>query len=354
VPTLTKRLPKAWKVSGNSPEGSSVYIDSSTAYLDKSSVLLSSPRAKKDERLLLMQSIDGNAWYGKRLRFSCFVKTKSVKGHATILVSIQAPSGMQVVYDPMLDRSLQGDNEWTELSVVIDVPTNGRWITFGPCLWGKGKLWAAQFKIDEVSNSVPRTDDHGGEFVPPHPLNLSFSETICEGLKNEQCPLAAGWQTSPATDGLKFAVLENAFEGNNVALINSIRTPDLVDVEDRFGYFCQSFQAKPFRGHRFKFSSMIKTEAVEGRVVLVLMVNGVHYKRMALSTMSAEPLTGDNDWASYSQVLDVSQFAYSITIWLQITGIGKAYFANVEVMAVDDNVPTTDGHHHPENLDFSE
>jgi len=53
-------------------------------------------------------------------------------------------------------------------------------------------------------------------------------------------------------------------------------------------------------------------------------------------------------------VLDVSQFAYSITIWLQITGIGKAYFANVEVMAVDDNVPTTDGHHHPENLDFSE
>lgn len=140
-------------------------LDAATRYRDQAVLVIAFSQATSGNYLQCKQSIDGNDWYGKRMRFSCQIKTEGVEAHATLAVSIKSPSGQMVVYDPMIDRSLRGDNDWTEVSVVVDVPDDGRWIVYGPCLWGAGKMWVADFKVQQVSRDTPRTDDHGSTLM---------------------------------------------------------------------------------------------------------------------------------------------------------------------------------------------
>jgi len=350
MPMLTKKLPKHWRIQSNKSDLFDVSVDERDTYRDKPSVLISSVKAAKSDSVLLEQVIDGTDWYGKRVRFSCFAKTVDVDESAMLSVSVQNPHGTVIVYDPMIDRSLKDNNDWTELSVVVDIPRDGRWITFGPQLTGKGKLWAAQFKVEEVSKDVSRTDDHGGfNGVLPQPYNLDFAESASADADSNEAA-AAGWRCPQDRVNQRYSIEKNAFAGANAAVIE---LPIDKDNAEQFGYYCQSFSATPFRGGRIKFSSYIKTEkAVEG-AYLVLMVNSVH-SRLALSTMGDEALAGDNDWTECSRVLDVSEFAYSISLWLQMSGSGKAYFSQVAVEAVSPEVPKTDNNHQPRNLDFTE
>src|ERR1700722_13074792 len=268
MPIITKKLPKDWLIEGNQSDLYDVSIDPTVSYQDKPAVLLSSGSATYINNVMLKQVIDGNAWYGKRVRFSCFVKTQEVESDATVSVSVKAPAGNLLVYDPMIDRSLDGNNDWTKLEIVVDVPADGRWITYGPCLHGKGKMWAAQFKVEEVSKSVPRTDDHGtSSLLQPHPVNLDFSEPGDKTKAAYGCPVA-GWSWPGNNPNFKSAILDKAFDGSNVAVIESCKPPgrsELVDIhyENSIGYLCQTFSAKPFRGSRIKFSSFVKTENVD-------------------------------------------------------------------------------------------
>jgi len=361
MPMLTKKLPKHWRILEEKSGLFDVSVDESVDYLGKPSLLLSSETASVDDPVLVEQVIDGKNWYGKRVRFSCYVKTENVAARANIYVSVQDSHGNVIVRDPMFDRSLKGTNDWTELFVVVDVPVDGRWITYGPSLWGVGKLWAAQFRVEEVSKDVPRTDNHGGSnLLPSHPANLDFSETASDCSSTSPETVAVGWDCPKDQDGHRYSVLKNAFGGDNAAVIellplgtSSSKPFDPNDENNRLGYFCQTFSAVPFRGSRIKFSSSLKTENVKGQAYLVLMVNSVS-TRLALSTMDLEGLAGDNDWTELSQVLDVSEFAYSVTIWLQMVGSGKAYYSKVSVEAVSEDVPTTDSNHQPRNLDFTE
>jgi hypothetical protein len=361
MPMLTKKLPKHWRIDASQSGLYEVSVDEKVNYLGKSAVLIESETASYANRLFLEQVIDGTSWYGKRMRFACSVKTENVDAYATIAVSIQEPHGNIVIYDPMIDRALKDNNDWTELFIVVDVPPDGRWISFGPALWGKGKLWAAQFTVEEVSKDVPRTDDHGGTNpLEKQPVNLDFREYSDEGVAKNRQPVVVGWKCPEKSDEQKYSVAENVFNGANAAVIelvpseaNPSQPYDPYDERTNLGYFCQTFSAKPFRGSRIKFSSFIKTENVVGSAYLVLMINSV-YTRLALSTMNIEGADGNNDWAEYSRVLDVSEFAYSISIWLQMNGSGKSYFSKIRVEAVSQDVPTTDKNHHPRNLDFSE
>lgn len=358
--TALMRPPKHWQIESDQQELFECGLDAATRYRDQAVLVIASSQATSGNYLQCKQSIDGNDWYGKRMRFSCQIKTEGVEAHATLAVSIKSPSGQMVVYDPMIDRSLRGDNDWTEVSVVVDVPDDGRWIVYGPCLWGAGKMWVADFKVQQVSRDTPRTDDHGSTLMlEPRPVNLRFADVPAEQADPVALDLLPGWRWPRGNACVALQVLKGQFRGENVAVLSSEPSQSPLEANDLVGdddtaFLCQTFSAKPYRGRRLRFASYIKAEDVHGEVAMVLMVNGVNYARLALSRMSLDLVDGSSDWAEYAQVLDVSDFAYSVSIWLQMTGRGKAHFAQVEVAPVSSDVPTTDGNHHPRNLSFSE
>lgn len=236
--TAIKRLPKFWDIESNNAEAYDTAIDEGIKYKDKPAVLICSTTAGDSDYFNLEQAVEGNAWYGKRIRISCFVRTEDVDSGATRWVYIQAPQGNMLVYDPMCDRPLKGTNDWTEMSVVVDVPPDGRWISDGPGLYGTGKMWVANFKVEEVSKDVERTDDHGSsQLLQVLPLNLDFT-IASESDSEDYVPLFSAWTWSREKKSLKF-------------------------------------------------SGFIKTENIQSEAVLVLMVNGVHSARLALSRMDS-------------------------------------------------------------------
>ena len=151
------------------------------------------------------------------------------------------------MYDAMIDRSLRGDNDWTEVSVVVDVPDDGRWIVYGPCLWGAGKMWVADFKVEQVSRDTPRTDDHGSTLMlEPRPVNLRFTDVPAEQADPVALDLLPGWRWPRGNACVGLQVLKGQFRGENVAVLSSEPSQSPLEANDLVGdddtaFLCQTF-----------------------------------------------------------------------------------------------------------------
>lgn len=123
----------------------------------------------------LMQSISARAYRSKRLRFTAELKSRNA-GSGSIWMRIDpGGGGRHLRFDNMMKRSgdgaLKGDADWTERSIVLDVPYTAASIHFGCLLHEKGAVWARNFHFETVDDDVPISQD--GPF-PPRPTNLGF------------------------------------------------------------------------------------------------------------------------------------------------------------------------------------
>jgi hypothetical protein len=85
-----------------------------------------------------------------------------------------------------MNRSLSGDNDWTSTTIVMDVPTDARALSYGLYLDGPGKAWLDNAHLEEASRDTPVTGfvrtpsmlEGMAAFrlgkVPPLPVNLDF------------------------------------------------------------------------------------------------------------------------------------------------------------------------------------
>jgi hypothetical protein len=103
---------------------------------------------------------------GKRLRFSAFIKTENVQGWAQLYIRIDGHRNKVykkqewalLAYAGMYDRPITGTTDWTQYSVVLDVPKRGSNMGFGVFLSGSGKVWLNDFQFEVVGNDVPVTN----------------------------------------------------------------------------------------------------------------------------------------------------------------------------------------------------
>lgn len=108
----------------------------------------------------LMQSVSGVPYHGKRLEISADLATERVSHGATIWVRVDKSPGEVLIFDNLKqhpDGWLFGDNSWTKRRIILDVPPEGVSLHFGFFLKGKGSVWAANFDLTVVDNSVPLT-----------------------------------------------------------------------------------------------------------------------------------------------------------------------------------------------------
>jgi hypothetical protein len=93
---------------------------------------------------------------------------------------------MTLAFDNMYDRPFAGTNDWTQVSVVLDVPENAIGITMGVIFNAEGRLFVDDLALQVVGLDVPPSTTIAPfpfntaslyETAPIRPVNLDFEGT---------------------------------------------------------------------------------------------------------------------------------------------------------------------------------
>src|SRR3954470_9578153 len=117
---------------------------------------------------MLAQSIRADAYRGKRVRLSGYLKTIGVNEGTAVLFMRVDGDGLVLMSDYMQNRPLMLTNDWARQEIVLDVPRNAIGVTYGFLLGGSGQTWLDDVAIDVVGDDVAVTGQRGGLYpVPP-------------------------------------------------------------------------------------------------------------------------------------------------------------------------------------------
>src|SRR5437763_483958 len=111
---------------------------------------------------MLAQSIRADAYRGKRVRLSGYLKTIGVNEGTAVLFMRVDGDGLVLMSDYMQNRPLMLTNDWARQEIVLDVPRNAIGVTYGFMLGGSGPAWLDDVQLDVVSEDVATTGQVGG------------------------------------------------------------------------------------------------------------------------------------------------------------------------------------------------
>jgi hypothetical protein len=116
---------------------------------------------------MLGQSIRADAYRGKRVRLSGYLKTIGVNEGTAVLFMRVDGDGLVLMSDYMQNRPLMLTNDWARQEIVLDVPRNAIGVTYGFLLGGSGQAWLDDVAIDVVDDDVAITGQRGGLYPVP-------------------------------------------------------------------------------------------------------------------------------------------------------------------------------------------
>jgi len=159
-----------WFKAGSDANGYSIGTEKSG---EGSVAYIKSDKPAKGMFGTLMQSFAPGEYKGDRIRLSARIRTNSVKKWAGMWMRVDA-DGKAVSFDNMMDRPLKGTTDWTNYSIVLDVPHEADQMSIGLLLNGAGEAYWDDLKIETVGLDVPVT----GSMSPSKsgPSNLDFEE----------------------------------------------------------------------------------------------------------------------------------------------------------------------------------
>jgi hypothetical protein len=161
--TKTRQVAPGWMVSPDYAEDFEVGVDHAVAHGGKASTYIKSkPHATEASHATIGQRIKADAYRGKRVRLSGFLKTVNVTGRARLWMRIDSEKGI-LGQDAMNDRALKGTTNWTKLEIVLDVPEGSAGVIFGLRLNGAGQVWMDDLRWETVESDVPITHPDNGK-----------------------------------------------------------------------------------------------------------------------------------------------------------------------------------------------
>lgn len=170
---------KGWFLSGSDPFSYEMGLDHEIVHQGKASCYLTSKTVLDSTQFAtMMQAFKAERFIGKRIRLSCFIRTKDVETYAGMWMRVDDTTEDVVQFDNMSNRPIKGTTNWNRYSIVLDVPEKSAVISFGINLAGQGTVWSDQFTFDEVDEHTPTTNLEIQGELQDEPVNLSFEEEI--------------------------------------------------------------------------------------------------------------------------------------------------------------------------------
>lgn len=100
--------------------------------------------------------LDLKQYAGKRVKLSGELSTESATDLGAGLW-LTASTTQWHVTDAMYDRLLQGNNDWQNIELVIDVPSDTQYMSCGTWIVGRGTSRVRNIEVQIVDESVPVT-----------------------------------------------------------------------------------------------------------------------------------------------------------------------------------------------------
>jgi hypothetical protein len=168
-------LPAAWQITGSRAREYEMGLLPGISYEGNrvAELRLRSAVSEPSGFGAVMQSITATRYLNRRVRFSAVARTCEVSDWAGLWLRIDGSNGTLMI-DNMEDRPLRGTTEWTEASIVLDVPERATKLHFGALLSGAGAIDLTRPRFDQVGEAVPVTATVA--LLPDEPQALDFSE----------------------------------------------------------------------------------------------------------------------------------------------------------------------------------
>jgi AraC family transcriptional regulator len=158
-------------VGGDSYE---VKIDDTVSYTGSKSVLLYSKDVANPRKGYIFQTLKPCPVEDGMLAVSVHVKTEGVNRVGSVLNVSTAID--YVRYEHSSDE-ISGSSTWTVIRKIIDIPIDCVSVNVGVYLKGHGKVWADDFKIENVENTTPLSKiNYKREFNGPDKIEDSGFE----------------------------------------------------------------------------------------------------------------------------------------------------------------------------------
>ena len=175
-------LLKGWFRKGSNPEEYKMGIDPGAGQNGRNAATLISKVKNPEGFGTLLQSCDPTIYLGKRIKMTAYIKTKEVKGWASIWLRVDGKSSMSNLafdnmHDNKIDRSITGNADWTKAEIVLDVDNDASNISYGCMLVGKGQAWFDNITFEVVDKNVPTTGKTRKDLLfNDKPINLDFKD----------------------------------------------------------------------------------------------------------------------------------------------------------------------------------
>jgi len=262
-PLILERAPSqqavgesGWELSGGASEFYAVHRDGEG---DRASWLLEPVSDTYGKYATWMRHVDASDFRAKRVRITATTRTQG----ATRRVDFWARA--QAVDSPGDGHWLGGDSKhlppdsaWQVDAIVMDVPTETKWLEYGVGVAGPGKVWLQSAKLELVGPDVPLTHGraNGERGAGPSPVR--------------------GWILA-GDDPSNFAISIDSASHRAGRASATLRC--LSPHPKGFGTLMQNFEPGAFLGTRVKLSAFIKSEGVSNWAGLWMRVDGSDGRR---------------------------------------------------------------------------
>lgn len=133
-------------------------VDRKTRHAGHPSLLIESTGSDASG-FAVSQTIKADAWRGKRIRLTGYLKADESQDGGAIWFRIDMPNG-DYILDGSLDYSVADKSTrdaagWTKSQTVAAIPADALGISFGLRMKGRGRIWASDFKWETVAAAIP-------------------------------------------------------------------------------------------------------------------------------------------------------------------------------------------------------
>jgi hypothetical protein len=317
-----------WAQPHSGGEGYEAIADREVAHGGRSSGRIRLVNERTHTFGTLTQAVAADAWRGKRLRLSGWLRTAGItSGFGGLWLRVDPDLG----FDNMRDRGVHGTTGWGRYEVILDVPPKATQIAFGALLSGNGTLWVDDLTLEAVGKEVPTTDTR--THAASAPINLDFEA----GAGSAGVP--SGWGGGSDSDYERAVDSHVAHGGRFSGRLRATRK-DL--QEDSFATFTQGLVPEAWRGKRVRLSGWLRSEDVSsGWGGLWVRVDGAGSRTLAFDNMYRRGVHGTTEWRAYAVVLDVPDEATGIAFGALLAGGGTLWVDDLKFEVVGKDIPTT-------------
>ena len=251
----------------------------------------------------ILAAVPIDAYRGKRIRFSGYLKCNDIKVAGMMSLLIYRAGNDLYAHDEMDGHELTGTHDWQRFDIVSDVPADAVGIYVRTMLHGAGTIWSDRYEVAVVGKEVPTHDDHGWRSSGTSPANYTTSLDEAERPSGRATIRLSG---------------PNASKGKWIAYAHTDHDPT------------------PYAGKRVRFTAKIKSEGVVQHAGPFIRAVGPDDRALKMDTQAGKrPVSGSLGWMSYTTIMDVPPQSMGLCVGIHLLGPGTVWIDDMRLEVVE-------------------